>query len=248
MYGYIYKTTNLVNGKIYIGRHKSSVFTNYKGSGKALWNAINKYGWDNFKVELLCECESSEELNEKEKFYIKEYNTKDKSIGYNISDGGEQGYPILSGKNNPMYGKRMSDESRKKMSDSQKGKTIPLEVRNKMSESHKGKKKSLETRIKMSEYQRNRVVSKETCRKISESLKGNTNGSGERSEEACKKMSESHKGKRLSQETIKKLSNITSNLKWINNGICNKRVSISDLDYYLNNGWIIGMLHKEDNI
>lgn len=45
MYGYIYITTNLTNNKKYIGKHASSKFDeNYKGSGKRLWNAINKYG------------------------------------------------------------------------------------------------------------------------------------------------------------------------------------------------------------
>jgi len=49
MYGYIYKTTNIVNGRQYIGQHMSELFDeNYKGSGKALLEAINKYGWDNF--------------------------------------------------------------------------------------------------------------------------------------------------------------------------------------------------------
>lgn len=49
MYGYVYMTTCLVNNKKYIGQHKSSTLDmNYKGSGKALWNAINKYGKEKF--------------------------------------------------------------------------------------------------------------------------------------------------------------------------------------------------------
>lgn len=57
MYGYIYLTTNLINERKYIGQHTSSEFDpNYKGSGKILWQAINKYGWDNFSVRMLCPC------------------------------------------------------------------------------------------------------------------------------------------------------------------------------------------------
>ena len=45
MYGYIYKTTNLINGKIYIGQHKSEEYdSSYYGSGKLIRRAIEKYG------------------------------------------------------------------------------------------------------------------------------------------------------------------------------------------------------------
>ena len=54
MYGYIYKTTNLINGKIYIGKHKSEKYDkNYYGSGKIISIAISKYDISNFKNELL---------------------------------------------------------------------------------------------------------------------------------------------------------------------------------------------------
>ena len=90
MYGYIYKTTNLVNGKIYIGQHKSSIFDiNYFGSGKYLHNSINKYGKENFKIEILKECNNFEELNFYEVFYIQQFNSTNKDIGYNITLGGQ---------------------------------------------------------------------------------------------------------------------------------------------------------------
>lgn len=55
MYGYIYKTTNTINGKIYIGQKKSSEFlgVQYLGSGKILKSAINKYGVEAFIVEVI---------------------------------------------------------------------------------------------------------------------------------------------------------------------------------------------------
>ena len=91
MLGYIYKTTNLKNGKIYIGQHIAKKFepNRYIGSGVLLQQAIARYGIDAFKCELLCECFSADELNEREQYYIKLYNTQDRSIGYNIAAGGE---------------------------------------------------------------------------------------------------------------------------------------------------------------
>lgn len=92
MYGYIYKTTNLVNGKIYIGQHKSQVFDeNYKGSGKLIRRAFIKYGIENFNCELLDWCETRTDINKAEKFYIEKYNSNNLSIGYNISKGGDGG-------------------------------------------------------------------------------------------------------------------------------------------------------------
>lgn len=93
MYGYIYKTTNLLNNKIYVGQKKSEKFLGdeYKGSGVALLNAIAKYDKDNFKTTLLETCSNKEELNEKEIFWIKELNSTSSDIGYNLIDGGNGG-------------------------------------------------------------------------------------------------------------------------------------------------------------
>jgi hypothetical protein len=53
MYGYIYKTTNIVNGKIYIGQHLHDCWDfNYKGSGKMLQKAFKKYGEDNLRPQM----------------------------------------------------------------------------------------------------------------------------------------------------------------------------------------------------
>lgn len=72
MFGYIYKVTNMVNDKIYIGKKHSAVFLNdYYGSGLLINRAIDKYGLENFKLEMIDTADSLEELNEKEKFYIK---------------------------------------------------------------------------------------------------------------------------------------------------------------------------------
>ena len=90
-YFYVYKTTNLLNSKFYIGKHTSNKENDeYFGSGKLLCLAINKYGIENFKKEILEYCCSNEELNEREKFWIEKENSLF-PIGYNIAKGGDGG-------------------------------------------------------------------------------------------------------------------------------------------------------------
>jgi group I intron endonuclease len=89
----IYKTTNLINGMLYIGK-KSQDCNTYLGSGFLLKRAIAKYGRENFKKEIIDTANTLDELNEKEKYWISFYNTIDKSIGYNLTIGGEGGDTI----------------------------------------------------------------------------------------------------------------------------------------------------------
>lgn len=96
--GYIYKITNIINGKIYIGqtqktieerfqRHKEVAF---KHPNRYLYNAMNHYGYKNFKIEEIEEC-SNDKLDEKEKYWISYYNSTNPNIGYNLTDGGGGG-------------------------------------------------------------------------------------------------------------------------------------------------------------
>lgn len=118
VYGYIYKTTNNLNKKIYIGQHKSSSFdSTYYGSGRYLHNAIRKYGIENFTVVLLECCSSKTELNQREQYWIKELNTQDSSIGYNIAPGGEGGdiFTNMSPEDRQAVSKKLSDKNRGKI-------------------------------------------------------------------------------------------------------------------------------------
>lgn len=109
----IYKTTNIVNGKIYIGfdtRNKS----NYYGSGLKIKNALKKYGKTNFKKEIIEYCNTIEELYEREIYWIAYFHSRDDSIGYNIHKGGLGGNkPHDKTKPNPMLGRRHTEESKK---------------------------------------------------------------------------------------------------------------------------------------
>ena len=92
MYGYIYKTTNLKNGKVYIGKHKSNKYdSSYLGSGRLLEQAIKKYGKENFSNEVLAVAFSDNELNQKEIYYISSYKAAYGKNCYNIAFGGEGG-------------------------------------------------------------------------------------------------------------------------------------------------------------
>lgn len=85
---YIYLTTNLVNGKQYIGYHKGLKTDNYFGSGTTILKAIKKYGKQSFKKEILHECETLEEAWELERYYIKKYNAVENDNFYNNQEGG----------------------------------------------------------------------------------------------------------------------------------------------------------------
>lgn len=89
MYGYIYFTENICNGRYYIGQHKAERFdSKYKGSGKLLKQAFNKYGKDKFICQLIQWCETKEDLDKSEKYWIDKCQS---SSLYNIKEGGSGG-------------------------------------------------------------------------------------------------------------------------------------------------------------
>lgn len=136
--GYIYITTNNINGKKYIGKREKPYFDrNYYGSGKHLKNALNKYGKENFSVVIIQWCNTIEELNAAERKWISYYNAQESSMFYNISCGGDWG-DITKG---------MSPQERKewgeKISKANTGKKRTVEQRNNISKSLKGKPRKL---------------------------------------------------------------------------------------------------------
>lgn len=95
MKGFIYKITNLINGKIYIGQTKVDVQVRWKEhirkskyNDQIIQRAISKYGKENFTIETLEVC-NIEEIDEREIFYIKFFDSTNKSKGYNVSIGGK---------------------------------------------------------------------------------------------------------------------------------------------------------------
>lgn len=99
MYYYVYQITNLINGKIYVGKHKSAKhpFDNdYYGSGKQISAAIEKYGKENFKKEVLQFCSSLEEMSNREAEIVTEDFVKRKDT-YNMHKGGPGGWDHYNG-------------------------------------------------------------------------------------------------------------------------------------------------------
>lgn len=112
---YIYITTNLINGKRYIGQHKTSNSNDsYLGSGKLLREALTKYGRENFTKEILDICETAQEANEKERYYIALYNAVESDDFYNLSEGGQEGagfqIHIEKFKNDPEYARQHEEK------------------------------------------------------------------------------------------------------------------------------------------
>lgn len=102
MFYTIYKITNLVNDKVYIGKHQTLDLDDaYMGSGKHLNRAIAKYGIVNFKKEILFCFDNGEDMNVKESELVtEEFCSRDDT--YNICIGGKGGFSYInnSGLNN----------------------------------------------------------------------------------------------------------------------------------------------------
>lgn len=117
--GCIYKITNTVNNKLYVG-YTTGLFSKRMNQHKnddyhydtLLGRAINKYGWDVFKCEIIHEESDKEKLLELERYYIKLLNSKTPN-GYNLTDGGER----LFDESNPFWNHRHSDEAKIIMSE-----------------------------------------------------------------------------------------------------------------------------------
>jgi group I intron endonuclease len=179
----IYKATNKIDGKCYIGQTINSLNDRkitHKCHGKKdnnyFHNALKKYGFDNFEWKIIEECSSKEEMDEMEFHYIKQYDSYKKKNGYNITMGGEG--TQLFGKANGMYGKKHSEESIEKMRKIKKGKKHTKESKQKISNATKGKNNPMygTSRCGKDNPMYGKKHSEETKRKISESLKRRNKG------------------------------------------------------------------------
>ena len=90
MYGAVYSITNNLDGKQYVGQTTRTLeerFSEHAEADSLLGRAIQRDGAENFSIEILAECETQEELDAQEKFYIKKLDCKHPK-GYNVNDGG----------------------------------------------------------------------------------------------------------------------------------------------------------------
>ena len=92
MFYTVYKITNILNGKYYIGKHQTSNLDDgYMGSGKYLWQDITKYGIEYFKKEILFIFDNEEEMNAKEREIV-----VISEETYNLCDGGQGGFGYIN--------------------------------------------------------------------------------------------------------------------------------------------------------
>jgi len=175
----IYKITNLVNGKVYIGQsvnlykrfsHHMQDLRNKRHANKHLQSAWNRYGEHNFNFEIIEIC-NEKILDMREQYWIKYFKSTNRKFGYNLEDGGNKN-------------KHLTEEVKKKIGESNKGHKMPEEVKQKLRECHLGKPLSLEVR-----------------KKLSMANKGK-----HRTEKQKEMLRKFHKGKPLSEETKQKLS------------------------------------------
>lgn len=208
---------NKLNNKMYIGQavdiedrwgeHRRGLRGGYHPN-KHLQNSWKRDGEENFEFSILLECGESQ-LNTFEEYYILELMTYNDRVGYNKNYGGKSGRPTEEAKrklSESKKGRHHSEEAKRKMSEAKKGKYcreknpmygkhLSEETKRKLSESHKGRQFSEETKRKMSEAGKGKHRSEETKRKISEAKKG----------KYCGEKSHGY-GKHRSEETKRKIS------------------------------------------
>ena len=210
----VYQITNLVNGKIYIGKHTTkNPYDNYMGSGKGIIRALKKYGIGNFTKEILfCFDKETDAFLKEGELVTQEFVDRDDT--YNMIVGGKgyqsgEAHPFYGGgENHPCYGKHQSQETREKRSKATLGEKNPFY----------GRKHSQETKAKMSEQHWNcsgeknpmygKKHSQETKEKMTKAKKGKKSSfyGKHHKQESKEKMSKAKQGKPRSQETKIKIS------------------------------------------
>ena len=195
IFGIVYLTTCVINGKIYIGQTTYWKDKTYLGSGVKIEDAIKRYGKENFKRVCLKICYSKRELDIWEYVFIKKYKSQDKRIGYNIADGEISNKGKLNPSQLPEVRKKMRQSALKRIERGQFN--------------HKGCKQSKEAKLKMSKVRREKYSSlpDEWNEKIRESCKGINRGIV-RSNEFKNRLSKLKKGGRfINNGTIEKYIN-----------------------------------------
>lgn len=211
----IYKYTNKVNGKVYIGKTRTSLQRRAGRNGERysqctyFGNAIKKYGWDNFEPTILEDNLTPEEATIKEVEYIKEYDSANPDKGYNLvdtvqSDFSEKTIIKLSernkGKNNPMWGRHISERQKEIIRECNRNRVYTDEMRANASKAHKGKN------CGKNHYLFGKHLSQEAKDKISKATKGRIPWNKGLKMSTVEGYVPSMLGKHLSNEAKKKLS------------------------------------------
>lgn len=191
MFYTIYKTTNTVNGKFYIGKHQTKDLNDgYMGSGKLIKAAIKKYGVDSFHKEILHVVQTEKEMDLLEKILV----VPDQEINYNLCEGGKGGWSyIRNNLPNGMSGKRQTDKQKTAASLNLKNLRNKPEYSKMISDGQKRRYKTQKNPFKGKKH------SNDSLEKISKANKGKVpwNKGIPRSEETKRKIRESILAKNL---------------------------------------------------
>jgi hypothetical protein len=248
VYAHIRLDTNEV---FYIGRGTSNRRINSRQNRNKYWhNIVNKVG---YKTEILWESNPNVSKEEswlqagiKEVELIKKYGRKDLGEGnlINMTDGGEgtigkiyteeyrkklseSHIGIQAGEKHPLYRKGHSDDTKRKISELQKGRKLSKQHRENISKANIGRIVTEETRKKIGIRHRGKTISDETREKMRNTKLG----------KPSPKL-----GKKASLESKNKMRDIHIGSKWMNDGISQSQVIKSKINTYLENGWIFGRL------
>lgn len=206
---YLYKITNTINGKIYIGQSvnpRSRWYGHKKEAERevprmVIARAIKKYGSSGFLFELIACCRNQDDTNEIETDLVRQYDSTNSEKGYNVSPGGM---------NAPK-----TEEWKRKVSEKLMGHPVSQETRDKVSKGNTGKVRSEETKQQISISMIGKERTEEHRQNLSESLKGNQNRLGNiQTDETRQKISKAMKGRRPAEVTIQKSVDKTKGRTW----------------------------------
>jgi hypothetical protein len=198
----IYKITNMVNGKIYIGKNSTSR-SDYMGSGVILNEAKLKYGIKNFRKDIVEDnIEDVKTLNDREIYWINYYNSQDRSIGYNRTEGGD-------GNNGKWNGDSLTEDHKANIGKAMKGREITwkekLSEARKNSDSVKDLYKNEEWRSKISNSLKDIKKTEEHIKNVKNSMLNSDKLKESRSSNEFKeKCSMWQRGKKRDDEYMKK--------------------------------------------
>ncbi len=160
----VYKITNKINNKIYIGITSQSLKKRwYNHCGKKsnctlLRNAINKYGKLNFQIDQIDSASSKEDLEQKEKYWIAHYRSNQTKFGYNLLSGG-------------FYKSKHSELTKQKMSLSRTGKIMPDTTRLALRKANTNRRMPEKVKKALLDANETKIVTEETRKKLSEKSK-----------------------------------------------------------------------------
>jgi group I intron endonuclease len=266
---YVYLITNKINGKRYVGQTVKTIEERWKQhvylskqprKGEPIISAIRKYGSDNFEIKSLARCNSLEEMNHREEYYIRLLKTLVYS-GYNVLPGGNNRKMHESTKKKlslARIGKKIgpfSEEHRRKLSEANKGQnlggTLPEETKRKISEANKGEKN----------YMFGKKQTENNKKATSEANRGNKYWVGRKhSQESKDKMAKSKIGKcsgsknpffgkKHTQEVLDKLLKCNERRKvkifCINNNTEYQSISHASRDLGIDRSQIRGVLNNK---